>query len=91
VVLEVCNHRGWELVAVNVRSNHIHVVVSGAEPPERIMSTFKAWATQRMRQAGLLPAEVQPWARHGSTRYLWDVDQVEAACMYVQEAQDEPR
>jgi len=90
-VREMCNHRSWELYAVNVRSNHVHVVVSGSESPERIMTAFKAWSTRRMRQAGLMPSEKQAWSRHGSTRYLWDLKQIEAACQYVQEAQDEPR
>ena len=90
-IIEVCRHRRWELYALNVRSNHIHVVVSGAETPERILNAFKAWSTRRMRQADLLPAEVQPWSRHGSTRYLWKADQVQAACRYMQEAQDEQR
>ena len=90
-VSDVCNYRKWDLHAINVRSNHVHLVVCGSESPERIMSTLKAWATRRMRQAGLLAANVQPWSRHGSTRYLWNLEQVEQACIYVQQAQDEPR
>ncbi len=51
------------------------------------MNALKSWSTRRMVEAGVLPAKVKPWVRHGSTRYLWKNHQLEAACRYVCEDQ----
>jgi hypothetical protein len=69
-VREVCAYRSWRLHALNVRSTHVHAVVSAAHAPERVMNDLKAYATRRMREAAVLPAAVEPWSYHGSTRYL---------------------
>ncbi len=76
-------------MAANVRTNHVHVVVAGAETPERMMTAFKAWSTRRMREAGLV-AEGSPWSRHGSTRYLWDETELADAVAYVMDGQGAP-
>lgn len=83
----VCEYRNWELFAINVRTNHVHAVVSATVKPEKIMSDFKAWATRKLRKARLVNAEQKIWSRHGSTRYLWEDRSVEAACKYVLEGQ----
>jgi REP element-mobilizing transposase RayT len=83
-----CEHRSWTLLALNVRSNHVHSVVSAALRPERILDAFKSWSTRRLVEAGMLEADRPAWTRHGSTRYLWTPDAVERACQYVIEAQD---
>src|SRR5512145_533878 len=31
---EVCRHRGWNLFAAHVRSNHVHVIVEAEGPPK---------------------------------------------------------
>ncbi len=87
---EVCAHRGWHVHAVNVHSNHVHVVVSGAEQPERMMNAFKARATLQLRKLGLRSGDRHLWARYGSTPYLWTEEQLAAACNYVVDRQNEP-
>jgi len=74
--------------AINVRTNHAHSVVSALNYPEPILDAFKSYATRALRQAGLLSADVQPWARHGSTVYLWKERDVEKAVEYVLLGQD---
>ena len=69
-IREVCDYRRYSLLAVNVRSNHVHSVVSTPCKPERVMDSFKAYATRHLRRAGLLEQDVKPWSRHGSTPYL---------------------
>ncbi len=87
----VCDYRGFHLTAVNVRTNHVHVVVAAGCRPETVLNDFKSYATRRLREQGLLPAHVRPWARHGSTRYLWKERHVELAVDYVLNGQgDEP-
>src|SRR5580765_3599684 len=42
-IRETCSHRRWRLRAMNVRTNHAHVVVSiGETKPERALNAFKA-------------------------------------------------
>ena len=79
-IRDVCVHRGWTLHALNVRTNHVHLVVSTGSTPEQMMTSLKAWCTRRLRQAGLIPEGIKPWSRHGSTRYLWQIHEIEAAC-----------
>ncbi len=84
---EVCRVRGYSLLAINVRTNHVHVIVSSSGKPERIMDSFKAYATKALRSAGLLAEKQKAWSRHGSTRYLWAEEHVATAIDYVENGQ----
>lgn len=80
---ETCRAKQWAAYAVNVRTNHVHVVLSGPCPPEQMMRTLKAWSSRRLREAGLMAIDHKVWSRHGSTRYLWRQSAVAAACAYT--------
>lgn len=82
-IREVCEKRGYKLLAINVRTNHVHTVVSAQKKPEPILQAFQAYATRKLREAVLLSRDVKPWARHGSTPYLWKEKHVERAIDYV--------
>ena len=86
-IRDECHHRDWMLQALAVRSNHVHIVVSAPDAPERVMNVFKSWATRRLREANLVSRDLRLWARHGSTRCLWNDASVAAACRYVAEGQ----
>jgi REP element-mobilizing transposase RayT len=85
-IREVCQFRGWSLMAAHVRTNHVHVVVDSAAKPEQVMSTLKAYASRALNR-------VEPcrprWSRHGSTRHLWNRQSISAAIGYVIEGQGE--
>jgi hypothetical protein len=90
VIATHCDIRRWELYVQAVRSNHAHVVVAFAGlGPDAMMSQFKAYATRALRDAGTIGPRAPAWAEGGSTRYLWNAEQVGTACTYVQEGQDE--
>jgi REP element-mobilizing transposase RayT len=82
-IKEVCSVRDYILFGHNVRIEHVHVVVSNSALPERMMNSFKSYATRALRAAGLLGSESKAWSRHGSTRYLWTEDHVAIAIDYV--------
>jgi REP element-mobilizing transposase RayT len=82
-IREVCEHRRYTLHAINVRTNHVHSVVTASCEPERVMDSFKAYATRQLREAGLLSHDAKPWARHGSTPYLWSEEELQRAIDYV--------
>ncbi|NJL31980.1 MAG: hypothetical protein HC898_10295 [Phycisphaerales bacterium] len=79
------------LEAMHVRTNHVHMVVQvGDISVEKIMLQCKAWATRRLRENHCLPHQQCVWSRHGSTRYLWNESQVQAAVHYVLHEQGAP-
>jgi REP element-mobilizing transposase RayT len=82
-IQEVCKYRGWILHAAHVRSNHIHTVVEAEIPPERVMHSFKAYASRRLNKMRLDDPDRKRWARHGSTRWLWKPHHISAAIQYV--------
>jgi REP element-mobilizing transposase RayT len=86
-VLELCEHRGWELLAVNVRTNHVHVVLVAEMPPERAIGDLKAFSTRALRRAGAVGASRPVWAGHGSTKYVWDEEQLERCMAYTLDEQ----
>src|SRR5947207_7510501 len=47
-IREVCTHRHYLLHALNVRTNHVHSVVSAHGKPEKVMDSFKAYATRKL-------------------------------------------
>ena len=91
-IREVCVHGRWDLYALNVRTNHVHVVVGiGALKPERALNAFKAFATRHMRRTGTWQRATSPWSDKGSSRYLWNDCSVGRAIEYVRFGQgDEP-
>jgi REP element-mobilizing transposase RayT len=90
-IREVCEHRAYVLHAISVRTNHVHSVVSASCEPEHVMDSFKAYATRKLREEDLLSRDVKPWARHGSTPYLWTEEEIQRAINYVINGQgDEP-
>jgi REP element-mobilizing transposase RayT len=89
-VREVARHRGWRVRACHVRTTHVHLVVEAGAEPEKVMSDVKAYASRRLKERLGEPADAKRWTQHGSTRYLWDEDQVAAAVEYVVNGQGSP-
>jgi REP element-mobilizing transposase RayT len=86
---QVCLHRGWNLLAAHVRSSHVHVIVEGESPPEKVMNDFKAYASRALNRLDGEGPDRKRWARHGSTRWLWSDQDVREAIRYVVEEQGE--
>ncbi len=53
---EVCRCRGWRLHALNVRTNHVHVVVTANRKGKRVLNDLKSYGTRRLKEARCLPA-----------------------------------
>jgi REP element-mobilizing transposase RayT len=93
-VAEHCVVRGWALHAINCRSNHLHVVVTADRSPDEAREQFKAWTVRKLKQlqnqSRVTKTREKWWAERGSKRYLNDEDGLEAAILYVRDAQDAP-
>jgi REP element-mobilizing transposase RayT len=90
-ITELCRERGYTLYALNVRTNHVHVVIGVRAKPERVADALKAFSTRRLRELGLIGSNERVWSRGRSRRYLWKPRHVAAAVDYVLYCQsDEP-
>jgi len=90
-IRETCVFRKWLLRTINIRTNHVHVVVSiESRAPERALNAFKANATRQLRERGHWNHPFSPWSDGGSKRYLWTEGGIERAIDYVINGQGGP-
>ena len=82
-----CEMRSWHLHAVNVRSNHVHVVVTATGyKPETVRDQFKSWCTRKLKEIG--ESRSQFWTEGASCRWINTDDDLEASVVYVLDVQD---
>lgn len=86
-IRETCEIRGWSLIAENVRTNHVHVVIAADEAPKRVAAVLKANATRLMRETGCWTSAESPWARGSSGRRVFSESGLERVVRYVVEGQ----
>ena len=79
----VCQRRGWKLHALNVRSNHVHAVLSAEQRPEDVMIALKAWGTRFLADRSFRERRARIWAVHGSTRWIKTEASFDLAVNYV--------
>ena len=91
---EACIFRQWTVHEINVRTNHVHIVVTANEAPKTVIEKLKTRATMAIRHQSNVQSRHQSrdrkvapplWTRGGSGRYLWNTDAVQAACQYVRD------
>jgi len=88
---EHCQVRSWPLLAVNARTNHVHLVIGANENPQKVRDQLKANCTRRLRTQ-TEPLNVQrTWSRGGDCEILDGEAEIEAAVLYVTEAQNKPK
>jgi REP element-mobilizing transposase RayT len=89
-VRDTCAIGKWWLRALNVRTNHVHCVVSARKTASLVLNALKANATRSLREAGQWDVPYSPWADKGSKRRLWNEQSVEKAIDYVMNRQGGP-
>ncbi len=82
-IRKVIKHNQWQLHALDVQSDHVHVVLTALKRPEAVMNSLKSWCTRELRKAKRISNDIKPWSRHGSTRWLWTENEVKEVCIYV--------
>jgi REP element-mobilizing transposase RayT len=88
-IQEVRRHRRWNLLAGHVRTNRVHVIVEADAKPEKVRNDFKSYASRALNKLETDKAR-RRWAHHGSTRWLWNDQDVRDAIRYVIDEQGEP-
>ena len=92
-----CDIRSWSLHALNVRTNHVHVVLSTkSHSPDDVVKQLKAWTTRRLKeQQALAEPDIKPrerwWTEGSSRRMIFSEDDLATVVQYVIEAQAGPR
>lgn len=89
-IIQHLQFRGWEPIALHVRSTHVHLVIRGVEDPNRAMDEIKSYASRALNQSQVDHAKIKRWTRHGSTRWLDSVRSFEEAVQYTVMEQGEP-
>ena len=85
-----CEIRNWSLHAINVRTNHVHVVVTASgNDPETVYEQFKAWCTRKLKSVHKQRENF--WTERASRRWINREDDLQSAVTYVLEAQDGDR
>ena len=88
VIEEHARLRGWELHAVSVRTNHVHLVVAAAAPPKVVRDQIKANATRVLRALSPPIVNEKVWTKGGDIEFIDTEDELERVVLYVMEAQD---
>jgi len=96
-IAEHCRIRGWQLHAVNARTQHVHVAVTApGRKPEDVMDQFKAWCTRRLKERERSRRSPKDkirqnwWTQRGSKRWLNDTKSLEEMIQYALEEQGQP-
>jgi len=83
-IQEHCLFKQWQLHALAVRSNHVHMVVtSTTHTAQQVMVAAKARATRLLRKARLAAQGHPIWTERASTIVLDTPRSFEAAVHYV--------
>jgi REP element-mobilizing transposase RayT len=84
-----CAQGDWPLLAAHVRSDHVHIVIRGEDSPEFIMTQLKSAISRQLNELGFDDRSRKRWARHGSTRALFNDEAIQQAIRYVIDGQGE--
>ncbi|HYV37881.1 MAG TPA: transposase [Gemmataceae bacterium] len=96
VLVKHCQMRRWHLHARNVRTNHVHAVVTAAIDGEIVRSQLKAWSSRRLSEhAGLSGqgknGQKRWWTEGGDIEWVRDDEHLYNVIRYVAELQDHLR
>ncbi len=84
-----CDHRGWQLWAVNVRTSHVHVVVTAPGTSGRaVRDQLKANCTRGLREQWSILGDRPVWTVAGDWQCINSDNDLDAVIRYVRDAQD---
>ncbi|MCA8946768.1 MAG: transposase [Planctomycetes bacterium] len=86
-VEDYCEFKCWPLLALNVRTNHVHLVVKAVDQPSKMLNAVKARATRLLREAGEFEPTQPIWTERGNKGRLLTQKAVNDAIDYVNNQQ----
>jgi REP element-mobilizing transposase RayT len=89
-IMQTCEYFKWPLIAVHVRSNHVHVILRSDENLKIILQKIKAYTTRDLKRNHVeINKRHKFWSTHGSTRYIFIPEDLFPVFYYVVEEQGE--
>jgi REP element-mobilizing transposase RayT len=82
---ETARHRNWQLLAVAILPNHVHLIagVNGDPDPASLLRDFKSYGSRRLTRSWSIPASKTWWAESGSRRILKTDEYRLQAMLYI--------
>ncbi len=87
IIVKHASIRGWEIHAVSVRTNHVHIAVTAAAEPKKVRDQFKANATRVLRQSSTPVSNKKVWTRGGDIEVIDTTDELARVVEYILDAQ----
>jgi len=88
-IIEVSHFRDWPLLALHIRTSHLHGVVD-CPNPAFVLQDWKSYATRALRRLPGEPPNCHYWTRGGNSSALRFEAAIHAAIHYVLAQQGEP-
>jgi REP element-mobilizing transposase RayT len=85
-IIKVCQYRNWPLLALHIRTSHLHGVVESPNA-SYVLRDWKSYSTRSIRRLPAEPPGRDYWTRGGSANVLRSAEAVRAAVNYVLEKQ----
>ncbi len=73
--------KNWHLLAVHIRSTHIHAILRTSQKIGTVMTAMKSWSTRRLRSNGYKIPKF--WTVGGSKRYIFTNAKLQQKIHYV--------
>ncbi|MEZ6139453.1 MAG: transposase [Zavarzinella sp.] len=88
-IVRVCHFKEWKLWAVNVRTNHVHVVVTTATHSDQfVRDSLKANATRYLREHFPVFHDRKVWTKGGDIEWIDTEENLQEVIDYVLNRQD---
>ncbi len=78
-----CRFKKWRVVALNMRTNHFHLMTRCHAAAIKMLHAIKAAATRALREAGFVGKDRRVWTSGGSARKCFTPEDVASAKEYV--------
>lgn len=87
-IVDQCSFRSWNLIEQNVRTNHVHILLScSVEDGTKCYGQMKARLTRLLRDAGLTGSDQPVWAERGKAMLVVGEDAVSRVVRYIRDEQ----
>lgn len=80
--------RGWDLHAISIRSNHVHLAVTANAEPKKVRDQFKANTTRVLRKDPAPISNKKIWTKGGDISIVDKEEGLEQVVLYITVAQD---
>jgi REP element-mobilizing transposase RayT len=84
---KTADFRNWQVLAVAIMANHVHLVVgvNGDPSPEKVLHSFKSYGSRALNERWTKPSNGTWWVESGSKRKLSTLESICGAVAYVRD------